>query len=113
MSFYPYRFIYRGIYGGIFGRRLKTACRSGMCDTCREFSDPVSIFEAGFSLPEDYGRRASLRLTAGRMVCNEVRAPLWWPSEAVIITGLQKRLLKRSSDRAETTDTARQEDGRR
>lgn len=35
MSFYPYRFIYRGIYGGIFGRRLKTACRSGMCDTCR------------------------------------------------------------------------------
>ena len=77
------------------------------------FSDPVSIFEAGFSLPEDYGRRASLRLTAGRMVCNEVRAPLWWPSEAVIITGLQKRLLKRSSDRAETTDTARQEDGRR
>lgn len=35
MSFYPYRFIYRGIYGGIFGRRLKTACRSGVCDTCR------------------------------------------------------------------------------
>ena len=66
-----------------------------------------------YPMPEDYGRRASLRLTAGRMVCNEVRAPLWWPSEAVIITGLQKRLLKRSSDRAETTDTARQEDGRR
>lgn len=107
MSFYPYRFIYRGIYGGIFGRRLKTACRSGMCDTCR--ANPVSVFEAGFSLPEDYGRRASLRLT----VCNEVRAPLWRPSEAVIITGLQKWLFKRSSDRAETTDTARQADGRR
>ena len=143
MSFYPYRFIYRGIYGGIFGRRLKTACRSGMCDTCRApvqgrpswaafplcskafgvlcvsgrvdashgvpyfwgafgvvgrppiipvagpFSDPVSVFEAGFSLLEDYGRRESLRLTAGRMVCNEVRAPLWWPSEAVIITGFK------------------------
>lgn len=163
--FYPYRFIYRGIYGGIFGWRLKTACRSGMCDTCRgkavqigrpflcvarlsgfcasqgvlmrpmesrifgvsfgvsigvsgapakipvagPFSNPVSVFEAGFSLPEDYGRRASLRLT----VCNEVRAPLWRPSEAVIITGLQKWLFKRSSDRAETTDTARQADGRR
>ena len=98
--------------GVFFDDGLKPPVAQG-CAIPVAFSDPVSIFEAGFSLPEYYGRRASLRLTAGRMVCNEVRAPLWWPSEAVIITGLQKRLLKRSSDRAETTDTARQEDGRR
>lgn len=73
----------------IFGGLLGWSGAPPIIPVAGPFSDPVSVFEAGFSLLEDYGRRESLRLTAGRMVCNEVRAPQWWPSEAVIITGFK------------------------
>ena len=63
MSFYPYRFIYRGIYGGIFGRRLKTACRSGMCDTCRAYTCARPSKLGGLSFVQQ-GFRGFVRLRA-------------------------------------------------
>lgn len=89
MSFHPYRFIYRGIYGGIFGRRLKTACRSGMCDTCRGPSfDPVLTFQDGIFFQKSKRKDGAVKVDVVLIVCNEVSAVLWQPHEAVIITRL-------------------------